>query len=90
MRSMRELESEEAIIRVPNSSLAFFFQDIERNYPPYASRAKKTPADYGLKEDNPNLYLGLNSKEAQDHLRVLKSLCETNARTTYAGVGYPV
>ena len=85
---MRELESEEAIMRVPNSSLAFYFKDVERNFPPYPSRATKTPADYGLKEDNPRLYLCLNSKESQDHLRTLKSRREANAERAYRAVGY--
>ena len=86
IESMRELESEESIVRVPNSSLAFFFKDIESNYPPHSSGTKKTPADYGLKEDNPRIYLGLNSKETQDHLRELKSRCDAEARRAYAGV----
>ena len=68
MESIRELETENAIIRLNNSEFGIAFKEIEEENPSYASKAKKKPVDYGLKEDNPRLYVGLNSKETQDFI----------------------
>ena len=68
IESIRELETENEIICVSNSEFGISSKETEKENPSYSSKAKKTPADYGLKKDNPRLYVGLNSKETQDFI----------------------
>ena len=67
-----ELETEDMIMRVINSEL----DKGEEKYPLYSSKAKKTPVNYGLKKDNPTIYLGLNSPEVKEHIAVSKKIRE--------------
>ena len=79
IESIRDLETEGEIIRMDNWNLAFFQKDREEKWPAYSSKRKKTPAHYGLKKDNPNLYLALKSQESQDLVRSLKDHNQTIA-----------
>ena len=72
IESIRELATEEEIVCVRNWDLEFFIAEVEKNYPPYNSKVKKTPANYGLKMDDPSVYLALNSQEGRDYLEKLK------------------
>ena len=72
IESIRELETEKEISRVSNWDLVNVNESIEENCPPYSSKAKKTPARYDLKEDDPDQYLGLNSIDVQNHLENVK------------------
>ena len=86
IESIRDLTTEDKITRVSRYSLAFFHKDIEENYPSYSSKAKKTPANYRLKEDEPNLYLGLNSQEVQNLVKSLEERNKANAARAYSTV----
>ena len=79
IESIRELETENEIICVSNSEFGITAKETEAEYPSYSSSAKKTPADYGLKKDNPRLYIGLNSKETQDFIEGEKRHWEDRA-----------
>lgn len=72
IESIRELETEKEITRESNWNLEFFTKDQDSNFPAYSSKAKKIPTDYGFREDEPRLYLGLNSGEVQDYLGRLR------------------
>ena len=76
MRSIRELETEDKIMCKDNSELRYVGlefgirqKNVKEKWPAYSSKAKKTPADYGLKKDDPNRYLALKSPEAQDFVK---------------------
>lgn len=92
--TIRDLETEKEIVRVSNWNLVVnrngkeMEKDIEENYPSYSSKAKKTPADYGLKGDSPNLYIGLNSQEVQNALLEVRSNIGSysNKRTYYSDI----
>jgi hypothetical protein len=86
IESIRELTTEKEIIRVDNYGLEFFSEDRQKNYPLYFSKAKKTPADYDLKEDEPNRYLGLNSQEVQELVKSLKANEEASRGNFLRGV----
>ena len=80
IESIRDLETEGEIIRMYNRNLEFVRGDEEEEWPAYSSEAKKTPANYGLKEDDPHRYLALNSQEAQDKIRRLEEQRRTDAQ----------
>ena len=86
IESIRDLTTEDKIIRVSSYDLAFFHKDIKENYPSYSSKAKKTPANYDLKEDEPSRYLGLNSQEVQNLVRSLQARSQTDAARAYRTV----
>lgn len=86
IESIRDLTTEDKIIRVSSHDLAFFHKDIEENYPYYSSKAKKTPANYGLKEDEPSRYLGLNSREVQNLVKSLQDRRQADAARAYSTV----
>ena len=71
--SIRELETEDMIVRVSNSELELDIDKREKKYPSYPSKAKKTPVNYGLKKDDPTIYLGLNSPKVADHISAFKT-----------------
>ncbi|MDE0687657.1 MAG: hypothetical protein OXI61_05770 [Candidatus Poribacteria bacterium] len=85
MRSIRDLETKGKIIRVSNGNLEFPLKDGVKNYPSYSSKAKKTPADCGLKEDEPEYYLGLNSQEVQRLVESLAARRQSDANRFYEG-----
>ena len=60
------------IVRVSNSWLEFDMDRRKKKYPSYSSKAKKTPADYGLKKDDPTIYLGLSSPEVKKTCSIFK------------------
>ena len=74
IESVRELETEEKIVRVSNSGLEIDQDKRKEKFPTYLSKAKKTPADYGLKKDDPTIYIGLNSPEVKNHIAHLKHI----------------
>ena len=74
MESIRELETENMIVRVSNSTLELDRNDREKKMPSYTSKAKKTPANYGLKKDDPTIYLGISSPEVKNHIAHLKNV----------------
>ena len=61
---------------------------MEENYPPYSSKGKKTPENYGLKKDDPYRYLALKSQEAQDLVKSLKDRNEATAARMYQSNSY--
>ena len=75
IESIRELQTEGEIVRVSNSELELIIDEREEKYPSYPSKAKKMPVDYGLKEDDPKIYLGLGSPDVKNHIAHLKNLC---------------
>ena len=79
IESIRELATENEIICVSNSKFGITAKETEEENPSYSSMTKKTPADYGLKKDNPRLYIGLNSKETQDFIEGKKSYWDYRA-----------
>ena len=72
IEAIRELETEDMIVRVSNSWLEFDMDRRKKKYPSYSSKAKKTPADYGLKKDDPTIYLGLSSPEVKKRVAYLR------------------
>ena len=86
IESIRDLTTEAKIIRASSHNLAFFYKDIQENYPYYSSKAKKTPINYGLKEDEPSRYLGLNSQEVQNLVRSLRERSQADAARAYSTV----
>ena len=78
--SIRELETEGVIVRVSASWLVLDIDERKKKYPSYSSKAKKTPANYGLKKDDPTIYLGLSSPEVKNHIARLKNIYMLMAR----------
>lgn len=77
--SIRELTTQKEIIRVDTWDITYNTDERKKCFPDYSSKAKKKPANYGLKEADPHFYLGLNSQEPQDYLEDLKSEKERKA-----------
>ena len=84
IESIRELETENEIICVSNSEFGITAKETEENYPSYSSKAKKTPADYGLKKENSRLYVGLKSQETQDFIEGEKRYYDGRAKQEFA------
>ena len=74
IESIRELETEDVIVRVSAFGLVLDIDEREKIYPSCTSKAKKTPANYGLKKDEPTIYLGLSSSEVKNHIARLKNI----------------
>ena len=78
--SIRELEREDMIVRITNSELELDTDKKEKIYPSCTSKAKKKPANYCLKKDEPTIYLGLSSPEVKEHIETLKQIRALIAR----------
>ena len=86
IESIRELETEDMIVRVSNSELELDIDKKGEKYPSYSSKAKKTPANYGLKKDDPTVYLGLSSPKVKNHIATLKQIRVLMASTMLKSV----
>ena len=78
IESIRELTDSESIIRISRGELfcpyphPMFKGDVDP-FPPYESRTPKTPSDYSLKECDPDMYVGLNTTECEEYMKLYKA-----------------
>ena len=78
IESIRELISSEEIIGIKRGELFCSYpHPMYKNnidpFPPCKSRISKTPSDYFLKEDDPDMYIGLKTTECEEYIKIYKA-----------------